>query len=446
MKKRLRKLSIPQLIALGFASTILLGSILLMLPISSNSGEMTSFTNALFTATSAVCVTGQTVLNTAEHWSYFGKSVILILIEVGGLGFMTLIVMLFMFMGKKLNLRQRRIVADVVNSDSIPDGQTLIRYIIKFSLSVQLLGAFILSLDFIPRLGLLKGAFFSVFHAVSAFCNAGFDLFGNSLEGFTQNPLVMMTIASLIFFGGLGFIVWRDVLTYRKNRKLLLHTKLTLFTTLSILLVSFLLLLVSELQNGTFSDLSLPLQIMNIFFMAVTPRTAGYANVNYQMVSPMGIFLTMILMFIGASSGSTGGGIKVTTLATLVLYVRSKFMHIDPKFANRSIAKAKIVKSIMIVTFGVLLIVSASFILLLTETIPHGFGIEYVLMEVFSCFGTVGLSMGLTPDLTMIGKFVLIIVMFAGRIGLLTFFMSVGGHSENRDTIINYPEGSILVG
>lgn len=444
MKKR--KLSIPKFIALGFATTILTGTLLLMLPIASQSGEITPFVDALFTATSAVCVTGQVTLNTAAHWTYFGKTIIILLIEVGGLGFMAIIVLMFLFMKRKMSLHQRRVVADVINADSLSDGQALIRYLIRFSLSVQAIGALILSIDFIPRYGFLKGLYFSFFHAISAFCNAGFDLFGNSLEGFTENPLVLMTIASLIFFGGLGFIVWRDVLTFRKNRKLLLHTRLTLYTTFSILLVSIVLLGISEYQHGTFAHLPWYHQIFNTIFMAVTPRTAGYANVNYAMVSPLAIFLTLILMFIGASSGSTGGGIKVTTVASIALYIRSKFTERDVSFYKRSIPKNKIVKSIMILGFGISMVVVASIILLLTETIPEGFGIEYILMEVISCFGTVGLTMGLTPNLTMIGKLVLIVVMFAGRIGLLTFFMSVGGHERALEPSIRYPEGNILVG
>lgn len=446
LKRKFKKLSIPQYIALGFAMTILMGGILLSLPIASRSGEWTPFLDALFTATSAVCVTGQVTLNTAAHWNYFGSTVIITLIEIGGLGFMSVIVMFFVFLGKKLSLKQRLILQDAINSEKLSDSQYLIRYIIKFSLTVQLIGAILLSIDFIPRFGIWKGIYFSLFHAISAFCNAGFDLFGNSLEGFTQNPLVILTIGGLIVFGGLGFIVWHDLLHYKKNKKLLMHTKLTLVTTLSILFASFLLFWLSESRNGTFADLPLHLQLVNYLFMAITPRTAGYANVNYAMVSSMGIFVTIILMFIGASSGSTGGGVKVTTVATIFLYVKGKLHDEEPRFQNRKIPKDRVVKSVMIVFIGLMVVIGASLILLITETIPERYGIEYVLVEVFSCFGTVGLTMGLTPDLTAIGKIVLIIVMFAGRIGLLTFFLSFGGRSEPKEPLIRYPEGNLLVG
>lgn len=446
MSKRLRKMSIPQQIAIGFLMCVLVGAVLLSLPISAQSGQPTNFLDALFTATSAVCVTGQTTLNTAEHWSYFGKTVIITLIEIGGLGVMSIIVMIFVFMGKRLSLKQRLLVQEAINTDSLKDAQFLVKYIIKLSLFIQFLGALILSIDFIPRFGILKGLYYSAFHSISAFCNAGFDLFGNSLESFTTNPLVMLTISFLIIFGGLGFIVWRDLISYKKNKELLMHTKITLITTGSILAISFILFAISEGRHGTFADLSFPARMMNYFFLAVTPRTAGYANINYAHMSLMGIALTLILMFIGASSGSTGGGIKVTTFATILLYVRAKFKDEVVRFGNRAIPKQKVNKSILIFLVGIVMIVSASFILLITETIPQGYGIEYVMVEVFSCFGTVGLTMGLTPNLTIVGKIVLIILMFAGRIGLLTFFISFGAHPQERKPLISYPEENILIG
>ncbi|CAM3601893.1 TrkH family potassium uptake protein [Erysipelothrix urinaevulpis] len=444
--KYLKNLSIPQQIAFGFFACIFVGAILLSLPISSSSGEFTNFIDALFTATSAICVTGQVTLNTAEHWSYFGKTVIITLIEIGGLGFMSIIVLVFVFMGKRLTLKQRLLVKEAVNTDNLKDAQNIIRYIIKFSLSVQFIGALILSIDFIPRFGFFKGVYFSAFHSISAFCNAGFDLFGNSLEGFTQNPLVMFTIAFLIIFGGLGFIVWRDVLNYKKHRSLLLHTRLTLKTTGFILLISFILLSFSEIRHGTFAELSIPNQLMNTFFMAVTPRTAGYANINYANVSHFGVFITILLMFVGASSGSTGGGVKVTTFATIALYIKAKFNDEDVRYGNRAIAKEKVSKAILIIFIGISMIMIATMLLLLTETIPKGFGIEYILVEVVSCFGTVGLTMGLTPHLSSIGKIILIVMMFAGRIGLLTFFISFSAHPDERRPLISYPEENILVG
>ncbi|WP_236261690.1 TrkH family potassium uptake protein [Erysipelothrix anatis] len=446
IKSFLKKRTIPQYIAMGFASTIFVGACLLSLPIASRDGTWTNFLDALFVATSAVCVTGQTTVNTAAHWNYFGSTVIISLIEIGGLGFMSVFVYFFLFMGKKMTLRQRHLLQESVGAENAADAQKLIRYIVKFSLSVQALGATVLAIDFIPKFGFLKGIYFSMFHSISAFNNAGFDLFGNSLEGFTQTPLVLLTIGGLIFFGGLGFIVWRDLLTFKRKKRLLIHTKITLITTVGILIISFVLFWVSESRHGTFAGLPLWDQLVNTLFMAITPRTAGYANVNYAFISPMGIFLTIILMFIGASSGSTGGGAKVTTFATLFLFMRGVFSDTQPRFQSRAIPMDRVIKALMILFIGIAIVVSASLILFITETIPPEFGIEYILMEVFSCFGTVGLTMGLTPNLTSIGKIVLIIVMFAGRIGLLTFFLSFGNHSDMKEPTLKYPEANILVG
>ncbi len=445
MTKHLKKLTIPQQIVMGFLTTVLLGALLLTLPIAAKSQQATPFLDALFTATSAVAVTGQTVVNTAEHWTLFGKTVIITLIEIGALGFMSIIVMIFVFMGKKMTLKQRLLVQEAVNLDNLKDAQFLIRYIVKLSLSVQLLGALLLSFDFIPRFGLRKGLYYSFFHSISAFANAGFDLFGDSLIGFQENPLVILTISFLIIFGGLGFLVWRDLLAYPKRKKLAMHTRLTLITTFSILLLSFILFSISEAKHGTFGHLSLPHRILNYFFLAVTARTAGYANIDYVQVSHMGIALTLILMFIGASSGSTGGGIKVTTFATVILFIRSRFTGEQVRYRHRAIPKQKVDKSLLITVFGLLVIIMGTFILLLTEEIPQGFGLEYVLVEVFSVFGTVGLTMGLTSHITQIGKLVLILIMFTGRVGLLTFLMSMGARIGEKPEI-EYPEENILIG
>lgn len=446
MISTIKRLSIPQQIASGFLACIFVGAILLSLPIASISGTSTNFLNALFTATSAVTVTGQTVVNTASYWSYFGKTVIIILIQIGGLGFMSIIVLIFVFMGKKLSLKQRQLISEAVNIDSLKDAQSLVRYIVKFSLIIQGIGASILSIDLIPRFGFLKGLYFSIFHSVSAFNNAGFDLFGDSLQSFTKNPLVILTISMLVIIGGLGFLVWRDVLHYRKTKKFLLHTRLTLITTGSILVGAFVLLFLTELGNGTFSHLSFPKQIMNTLFLAVTPRTAGFSNLNYQSVSAAGIFITLVLMFVGASSGSTGGGVKVTTIASVVLYVKAKLKNDEVNYHGRSIPNDKVSKSIVIIFIGLAMILIAVLLLSITETIPEGFGIEYILFEVISCFGTVGLTMGLTPHLTSIGKIILIVLMFAGRIGLLTFFISFGTRDKHGSPRINYPEENIIVG
>ena len=444
MKTWLKKLSVPQYLSLGFLLVILTGATLLSLPISSQSGEWTPFIDTLFTATSATCVTGQVIYNTAAHWSLFGQLVIITLIEIGGLGVMTLIVLLFLFLGKKLNLKDRLLVHDALNLDQSNDAIVIVKYVLKFAITVQLLGALVLSTQLIPQFGWLKGVYFSLFHAISAFCNAGFDLFGDSLISYTSNPVIILTIAFLIIFGGLGFIVWRDLLTYRKNKKLLLHTKLTLVLTISLLVGSTILFFIAENGRGTFDDLGFGYQWLNSFFLAATPRTAGYANVDYATLSLASLFLTCILMFVGGAPGSTAGGIKVTTIATLVLYLKASLKGEVPIVGKRSISKDTVVKAIMLLLISITMILSVTFILTFTETIPEGFGMEYILVEVFSCFGTVGLSMGLTPHLTIIGKVLLSLMMFMGRVGLLTVIMSFA--SKSRKEGIRYPDGQILIG
>ena len=442
-KSRLKNMAIPRIMLLGFGIVIFTGGFLLSLPISSATGESTPFIDALFTATSAVAVTGQVIYNTAQHWNYFGKTVIISLIQIGGLGFMTVLVLLMFFVGKKLNIKQRRVVQDSLNLDSVSEASKLVWYVVKFSLVTEAIGAAILSIDFVPRFGLLKGIYFSVFHAISAFCNAGFDLLGDSLYQYQENPIVMLTIAFLIIAGGLGFIVWRDILTYRKNGKLLIHTKFVLITTIGLLVITTVLFAISEHGNGTFAHLSMPSQWMNYFFMAVTPRTAGYVNIDYRMVSQFGVFLTIILMFIGGASGSTAGGVKITTMSVLGLYMINLLRGRETVFSHRAVSVEKIRKSVQSILIGLFFVTVATMILLMTETIPQGFGVEYILMEVFSCFGTVGITMGLTPDLTFIGKVVLMLLMYFGRTGLLTVFWSL--NANPKDENIGYPEADIMV-
>ena len=438
------KLSIPQMIVGGFLGILMIGGSLLMLPIATTSGISTPFIDAFFTATSALCVTGQITLNTATHWSYFGKTVIITLIEIGGLGIMTLVLYMFLFIGKKVNIRQQRVVSESLNLEGLSETKNVIRYVIRFSLLVQAIGALILSVDFIPKLGVLKGVYYSIFHSISAFCNAGFDLFGDSLQGFQKNPLVLFTIMALIMIGGLGFIVWRDLLTYRKNKRLLLHTRLVVVTTLIVLGISFGLLWISELRNGTFAHLGTFDKLSNTLFMTVTPRTAGYSNIDYNLASTGGIFMTYILMFIGGSSGSTAGGIKITTVAVLFLFFKAFFKGEEPNYYKRSIDRDRIKKAMLILMSGLTLVVISVTILLITQDLPKGFGLEAVMMEVFSCIGTVGLSMGLTPYLNSFGKIVLMILMFIGRVGALTVLLSFGQH--DKESNIRYPKGNILIG
>lgn len=445
MIDKFKNMSPVRIIASSFIVTILVGALLLTLPFASKTGDWTNFLDALYTATSATCVTGQTVLNTAAHWNYFGKTVIMLMIELGGLGFMSFVVIFVTFFGRKLRLKQRLVIQESLNIEHLSDVSGLIKYLIKFSLITQTIGAILLSVRFIPNLGVLKGIYFSIFHSISAFCNAGFDLFGNSLVGFQNDSYILFVIMSLFVTGGLGFVVWKDLLSYRKNHRLLLHTKVTLVAVGTLIIGGWLILFVSESAYGTFDNLGLFDRLMNTLFMSTTPRTAGFASVNYAQVSPVGIFITMIFMFIGGSSGSIAGGVKVTTVAVIIFYVFKTFRNKPVVLKRKSISQDKIVKSVVIITTGILLVLVATTVLLMSETIPDGAGIEYVLFEVLSTFGTVGLSLGLTPFLSVVGKVVSIIVMFAGRVGLMTFLLSLA-HREPKTTSVMYPDAHIMIG
>ncbi|WP_018659946.1 TrkH family potassium uptake protein [Allofustis seminis] len=446
MKKNLfERLTIAQTISFSFFLLVIIGGTVLSLPISSRTGQATNFLDGLFTATSALCVTGQTTLNTATHWSPFGKATILTLIEIGGLGIMGVLSLFFFALGKQLNLHQQRIVQESLNLNDLNETRSIIKYVVKFSLAVQALGILFLAFDFVPRFGWGKGLIYSIFHSISAFCNAGFDLFGNSLISFQKSPYVLVVIGLLIAFGGLGFIVWRDLFTFYKNKKLLFHSKIVLFMTGAILGISFILFFISESMHGTFTHLNFGEKIANTFFLTVTPRTAGFSNIDYNEMSTAGLFLTNILMFIGGASGSTAGGFKVTTLLVVILFYKSMITGREPQIFNRSINPFRVRKAIFLFTTALMLIVSAIFLLLLTQDFfPPGYGLEAVLMEVFSCFGTVGLSMGLTPYFNSFGKFILMVLMFMGRVGALTVIWSL--KREERESKIHYPEGSVMIG
>lgn len=444
LEKFVDTLSVPQRIVFTFILAILGGATLLSTPWASASGEATSFLDCLFTATSAVCVTGQVTLNTAEHWNLFGQVVIITLIELGGLGFMAILTMAYVATGRKFGLKQQKVIQESLNLDSISQAKPMIMYLVKFALSVQAFGMLLLSFVMIPEYGLGRGLWFSFFHAISAFCNAGFDLFGDSLLSYTDQPFVLLVIAGLIFSGGLGFVVWRDVLEYHRTKKLLFHTKIVLTATSVVLLTSFVLFALMEERHGSFAGLSIGDRLANYLFMAVTPRTAGYANVNYSQVSMGSIYLTIVLMFVGGASGSTAGGIKVNTLAVLALYLIREFQGRTVHVFNRSVTDRALEKAAYIFIAGVILVFTATMVLSVSEVIPHDFGLEYILMEVVSCFGTVGLTMGLTPYLTAFGKFILIVLMLMGRVGLLTFFWSFGNHTKTQK--IKYLNGQVMIG
>ena len=439
-----------QFIALGFGGIILFGSVLLTLPMFTNSGEGTPFIDALFTATSATCVTGLTTLTTSEHWNMGGQLIILGLIEVGGLGFMMMPFIFFAVMKRKVGLMTRIIISESLNLDGLSGVIKLMYYILRFASGFQLLGAILLAVDFIPTYGIGKGIWYAIFHSISAFCNAGFDLFGDSLVGFQGNAYVLLVISGLIIAGGLGFIVWQDLMAFRKTKKLSLHSKLALTVSISLLIFGTIVFYISE-SGGRFivNDTSPINRFANMLFMSVTARTAGYFSVDYGNVSQAGILFTIVLMFIGGTSGSTAGGLKTTTFGVLLIQTISMLKgRVHAEAFHRTIRPSVVSRALTLFFITLTLCIAVTMVMSVTEVLPRFRGIEYLLFETFSAFGTVGLTMGLTPSLSLMGKLLIIALMYIGRVGILTVGFSLtmrlmkkanGGHYK-------LPEESVIIG
>lgn len=442
-----KRLSPVQLIAVGFFVLILIGSFLLTLPFFSKSCQATNFVDALFTATSAVCVTGLTTLNTATHWNNAGQFLIMVLIEIGGLGFMMIPILFFAIAKKKISFSMRIVLKEALNLEKMSGVINLMIYILKFAVIIQLLGTLALSVIFVPKIGWVKGLWFSLFHAVSSFCNAGFDLLGDSLRADQTNIYLIMIVSTLIIAGGLGFIVWRDLLSYYKIKKITLHSKIALIVTFSLLVGGFLSFLFTEknavsLVEGTMFD-----KLVNTFFMSVTPRTAGYYSIDYFQMSHAGLIITMFLMYIGGTSGSTAGGLKTTTLGILFIQMYSMFKgRTRAETFERTIRQGAVLRALTLFFVTLILCMVATMILSMTETIPETCGIEYIAFEVFSAFGTVGLTMGLTPELTLAGKFVIITLMYIGRVGIMTVAFSLLVQANKTAPTYKFPEESIMIG
>ncbi len=444
MLKYLEKFSVPQIIVVTYILFISLGTFLLALPISSTSGEWTSFLDSLFASTSAVSVTGVTIFDTLTYWNYFGKTVLMFLIEIGGLGFMTIWILLYHVVIGQPNLKQRMVVSETLNLSSNKTILEHIIYIIRIALGIQLLGTILLSFSFVGKLGLLKGIYYALFHSISAFTNGGLDLFSNSLINFQENPYVLIVIMLLIIAGGLGFIVWGDLLNYHKTRQLRVYTKIVLITTSILWIVGMVLFWFAERGNNTFEHLSSGHQAINYLFLSVTTRSSGFSNVNFTNLSLGSILLINTLVFIGASTGSTGGGIKVSTLAVLFIVILRSFQGRKPVIFNRNINTKTVRNAFFIFTIAMMIVIFSTFLLTLTETLPANFEIQHIFTEVVSALGVVGISLGLTPYLSSIGKIIIILLMLIGRVGVMTFLWSLIG--EKRETRINYPDINLMIG
>lgn len=436
-------LSPYQVLVFAFAGLILVGAFLLMLPISSIDGSSLSFVDALFTATSAVCVTGLIVVDTGHYFSTFGQIILIILIQIGGFGVMTITTIIAVIMGKKIQLRSRLIAQESLNSLSVGGIVKLIKLLVKTTLCIEFVGGLLLSVRLYPDYG-LKGIYMGFWHSISAFCNAGFDIFGGTnIFNYNRDPLFCIVIALLIIIGGIGYGVTVEVANKHRWRDFSLHTKVVLVTTVALLVIGTIVLFCLEYNNAeTIGTWDWWHKLIGAFFLSTTSRTAGYTIMDTGALHEASLFFMIILMFLGASPGSTAGGIKTTTIAIIFATVTSIIRGNDEvTLFKKRIEHDLIVKSLAIFYIAAAIIVIATMYLCVTEDFPF----IKILFEVTSALATVGLSTGITAGLTIYGKLTLILVMLIGRVGVLTFLMAVA--MRNRKQVkIGYPSERIGVG
>ena len=441
-----RHVSSFQVIILGFMLVILLGSLCLTLPLATRDGQGASFLDALFTSTSAVCVTGLVLHDTASYWSMFGQAVILFLIQIGGMGVVTVSVAVAIFSGRKISLMQRSTMRESISAPQVGGIVRMTEFILKTVFLVELLGAVAMAPVFVRDFGFLKGVWYAMFHSISAFCNAGFDLMGHtekyiSLCNYVGDWLVNLVIVSLIVIGGIGFIVWDDLYTKRWHvRHYMLHTKIVLVTTAILIAGSMLLFYMMERGNilvgMTGSD-----KFLACLFSAVTPRTAGFNTVDTAALTDGSKFLTAVLMFIGGSPGSTAGGIKTTTLMVLLFYVVSNVRQTyGVEVFGRRLQDESIRQSACILTINLCLTIVASILIMTVQNLP----MSAVLFETCSAMGTSGMSTGVTRSLNTFSRFMIIMLMYCGRIGSLSFALAFT--RTKRKPHVQLPPERITVG
>jgi len=417
-----RQFQPAQFLAISFMIAIGIGTILLLLPFSTKSGHI-SFMDALFTSASAVCVTGLVVQDTAAFFTPAGKIIIMTLFQLGGLGIMTFSTLILLVAGKKISFKDRLIIQEGFHYSSLNNVRSLIKNVFIYSFSIEILGSFFFFLYWKDKLPADKALFHSIFHSVSAFCNAGFSTFSNSFEDYVLDLPVNIILMLLIVLGGVGFLVINEgreylVSVFRGTRfKLSLHTKMVVFMTFFLIFISLAVFLLLE-WNGSLQGISASGKIMAALFQIITPRTAGFNTMDLNVLAPATIFLFLFLMFVGASPGSTGGGIKTSTVGVLFAFLKSKVRAMDsaPIF-KRTLPQNLILKAFTLFTLAVVVVLVSAFLLFVLH--PE-FGMKNILFEVFSAFGTVGLSLGITPKLGGFGKLVIILTMYIGRIGPLT--------------------------
>lgn len=431
-----------RIIIFGFLLVIFMGSFLLMLPVSTKTGECTPFLDALFTSTSAVCVTGLVIHDTATYWSNFGQSVIILLIQIGGLGVITVAGAFAILSGRKIGLMQRSTMQEAI---AVPNVGGIVRrtgFILKTALAVELFGAVLLFPVFFREFGLLKGAWYSLFHSISAFCNAGFDLMGvkapfSSLTDYAGNPVISIVIALLIVIGGIGFLTWEDIRTNGLHfQKYRMQSKVILTVTGALILIPTIYFFLFEFTQAPMGE-----RVLLSFFQAVTPRTAGFNTADLTAMSETGQFVIIILMLIGGSPGSTAGGMKTTTFAVLLANTLAVFRRREhPSFFNRRLSNEVVSQASTILIMYLVLFLTAGLVISRVENLP----VLTCLFETASAIGTVGLSLGITPQLSSISHLLLIALMFFGRVGGLTLIFAALSHVQGNSARL--PQERITVG
>lgn len=446
MFNRKQRMSNAQVIALGFFVVIIIGTFFLTLPIASRNGEWTNPIDALFTAVSSTCVTGLVVVDTYTHWTVFGQLVILFMIQIGGLGFITMGVMLSLLLKKKIGLANRSLIQESVNSMCLSGVVRLVRHILVGTLCFELIGGILLSIRFVPKMGFLRGIYNGLYHSVTAFCNAGFDLMGryseySSLSGWYDDAVVNITIMLLIIVGGLGFIVWDDIYYNGLHfKKYSLHTKIVLVSTAVLVFVPAFLFSVFE-RNGLMKDMSLYEKIITSLFASVTARTAGFNTIDVGSMSQASKLLTDILMFIGGCPGSTAGGVKTTSVVVIIVYIWSNLRNMSGcNIGGRRIGDEDVKKASMVIGLNFILALTA----LLIITGVQDFNMDDLLLEVFSAIGTVGLSTGITRQLNIVSKVVIMLLMYCGRIGSMTFALTFAYKRQKPPVLL--PEEHVNIG
>lgn len=424
--KGLHRINSLQFLAIGFALLILTGSILLMFPIANRSGHSIQFLDALFTATSATCVTGLTVFDTYTQFTLFGQIIILILIQIGGLGFMMVAILFSMLIGRRIGLKERSLLMESVSVWNIGGVVRMTRRVLIGTAMFELTGTVLLATRFCPMFGMATGLWYSLFHSVSAFCNAGFDLMGilkpnSSLTLFAGDVIVNLTIVSLIMIGGLGFFLWNDISEKKWHfSKYRLHTKIMLSATVSLVVISALTFYFTE-TDYAFAGMNVKTRVLASLFQAVTPRTAGYNTVDLTALSPAGNLLTMLLMFIGAGPGSTAGGLKITTVVVLLLAVIANTHRCDDmNIFGRRLEEHLLKRAASSATLYIILALAGTSVLCL-----QNIGVNDAMFQSLSALGTVGLSIDITLQMLPLSRIAMILLMYAGRIGSLSIAMAV---------------------